>query len=236
VPTPIQAPKANATAERFVGTARRECLDWTLIFGRRQPEHVPRVFVDHYNGQRPHRALNLAAPGPRATRASSRHDAGRSGGSKARPARRPDPRLQRRGLIWHREAPVHSLCGGLGRRAGRRLRTPCKGSRIARPPEPVSTQASRNGGEPGRGAISATTRAPPTEFAYPTPCMRSSPVSRTRSCRPRVACARRRADRSAGRICPRRPPAIDASIAHRDEEVGELRHGGGVDVLVEPAL
>jgi putative transposase len=62
VRTPIQAPKANATAERFVGTVRRECLDWTLIFGRRQLEHVLRVFVDHYNGHRPHRALNLAAP------------------------------------------------------------------------------------------------------------------------------------------------------------------------------
>ena len=60
--TPIQAPKANAIAERFVGTVRRECLDWTLIFGRRQLEHVLRVFVDHYNGHRPHRALNLAAP------------------------------------------------------------------------------------------------------------------------------------------------------------------------------
>ena len=41
---------ANATAERFVGTVRRECLDWPLISGRRQLEHVLRVFVDHYNG------------------------------------------------------------------------------------------------------------------------------------------------------------------------------------------
>jgi len=62
VRTAIQAPKANATAERFVGTVRRECLDWTLIFGWRQLEHVLRVFVDHHNGHRPHRALNLAAP------------------------------------------------------------------------------------------------------------------------------------------------------------------------------
>jgi putative transposase len=62
VRTPIQAPKANATAERFVGTVRRECLDWTLIFGRRQLEYLLRVFVDHYNRHRPHRALNLAAP------------------------------------------------------------------------------------------------------------------------------------------------------------------------------
>ena len=62
VRTPIRAPKANAIAERFVGTVRRECLDWILIFGRRQLERVLRVYVDHYNGHRPHRALDLAAP------------------------------------------------------------------------------------------------------------------------------------------------------------------------------
>jgi putative transposase len=62
VRTPIRAPKANAIAERFVGTVRRECLDWILIFGRRHLERVLRVFVDHYNAHRPHRALGLAAP------------------------------------------------------------------------------------------------------------------------------------------------------------------------------
>jgi transposase InsO family protein len=67
VRTPIRAPKANALAERFVGTVRRECIDWLLIAHRRHLERVLRVFVDHYNGHRPHRALNLGAPDPART-------------------------------------------------------------------------------------------------------------------------------------------------------------------------
>ena len=63
--TPVRAPKANAVAERFVGTIRRECLDWLLIPNRRHLQHVLREFVDHYNSHRPHRALELAAPAPR---------------------------------------------------------------------------------------------------------------------------------------------------------------------------
>jgi putative transposase len=73
----VRAPKANAIAERFVGTARRECLDWLLILNRRHLEHVLRVFVDHYNAHRPHRSLNLtppAATGHERPLVSSSHD------------------------------------------------------------------------------------------------------------------------------------------------------------------
>ena len=62
--TPFQAPNANAHIERWVGSARRECLDRLLIFRRRQLERVLRVYVCHYNEQRPHRALDLRAPDP----------------------------------------------------------------------------------------------------------------------------------------------------------------------------
>jgi putative transposase len=48
--------------ERWVGSVRRECLDRLLILGRRQLEHLLRVYVQHYNQQRPHRALNLSSP------------------------------------------------------------------------------------------------------------------------------------------------------------------------------
>ena len=51
-------------AERFVGTVRRECLDWLLILNRRHLERTLDVFVDHYNTRRPHRSLDLAPPAP----------------------------------------------------------------------------------------------------------------------------------------------------------------------------
>jgi transposase InsO family protein len=62
VRTPVRAPKANAIAERFVRTVRAECLDRLLILNRRHLERVRRIFVDHYNRHRPHRALNLVPP------------------------------------------------------------------------------------------------------------------------------------------------------------------------------
>jgi putative transposase len=60
--TPVRAPNANAHVERWVGSVRRECLDRLLIVSRRQLEHVLRVYVGHYNGHRPHRALDLKPP------------------------------------------------------------------------------------------------------------------------------------------------------------------------------
>jgi putative transposase len=64
IKTPIRALKANAIAERFVRTARSECLDWLLILNRRHLERVLRIFVHHYNSHRPHRALGLVPPDP----------------------------------------------------------------------------------------------------------------------------------------------------------------------------
>jgi putative transposase len=60
--TPVRAPNANAHMERWASTVRRECLDRLLILGHRQLAHVVRVYVQHYNGERPHRALNLKPP------------------------------------------------------------------------------------------------------------------------------------------------------------------------------
>jgi transposase InsO family protein len=62
IKTPIRAPRANAFAERFVGTVRRECLDRVLVFGRHHLERVLADYATHYNGHRPHRSLDQRAP------------------------------------------------------------------------------------------------------------------------------------------------------------------------------
>jgi putative transposase len=60
--TPVRAPRANAYAERWVGTVRRELLDRMLIFRCRQLQLVLTEYADHYNVHRPHRALGQASP------------------------------------------------------------------------------------------------------------------------------------------------------------------------------
>jgi putative transposase len=72
IETPVRAPKANAVAERWVRSVRNECLDHLLVFGRRHLARVLRAYVGHYNAERPHRSLALAAPAeqPREARGS----------------------------------------------------------------------------------------------------------------------------------------------------------------------
>jgi transposase InsO family protein len=60
--TPVRTPVANAFAERWVGTVRRECLDHLLVLNRLHVERVLKIYVDHYNRHRPHRGLCLRAP------------------------------------------------------------------------------------------------------------------------------------------------------------------------------
>jgi transposase InsO family protein len=64
---PIRSPRANALSERFVRTARRECLDHILVLGERHLSRILREYVRHYNEERPHRGLSLQTPEPRPT-------------------------------------------------------------------------------------------------------------------------------------------------------------------------
>ncbi len=65
VKTPVQAPRANAIAERWIASARRECLDRMMIINERHLRLVLGEYVDHYNTHRPHRTLQQNPPAGR---------------------------------------------------------------------------------------------------------------------------------------------------------------------------
>ncbi len=62
--TPVRAPKANAFAERALGTLRRECLDFLIPLSENHLRRIAREWVDHYNRGRPHSALGPGLPEP----------------------------------------------------------------------------------------------------------------------------------------------------------------------------
>jgi transposase InsO family protein len=62
--SPIRAPRANAVAERVIGTLRRDCLDHLVVVNERHLRAILAEFARYYNAQRPHRTLRLETPIP----------------------------------------------------------------------------------------------------------------------------------------------------------------------------
>jgi putative transposase len=62
IKTPVRAPRANAIAERFVGSIHRELLDRILIINQRHAVSAMAEYESYFNHHRPHRALAQAAP------------------------------------------------------------------------------------------------------------------------------------------------------------------------------
>jgi hypothetical protein len=88
VQTPILAPNANAYAERWVGSVRRECLDRLLTFGRRQLEHPPRLHLPLQPATSTPSARPATAGPPQPNRSSAHSEIPSAAGQAARPPRR----------------------------------------------------------------------------------------------------------------------------------------------------
>ena len=119
IKTPVRAPQANAIAERFVGTIRRELLDRLLIINQRHAAAVLHEFERHYNGHRPHRTLGQAAPArPLPRRATTAANVMRPADTRGR-ARRGGRVVRSCGFQFR--APTRLSAGRSGRCWGRRL-------------------------------------------------------------------------------------------------------------------
>jgi putative transposase len=60
--TPVEAPRANAYCERFLGSLRRECLDYMLILSDRHLWHIVTDYVAYLNHARPHQGIHQRIP------------------------------------------------------------------------------------------------------------------------------------------------------------------------------
>jgi transposase InsO family protein len=62
IKTSVEAPNMNAIAERFVGSVRREVLDFYILVNERQVQKVLDEYINYYNSKRPHQGINQNVP------------------------------------------------------------------------------------------------------------------------------------------------------------------------------
>lgn len=62
VKTPFRAPNANAHAERWVRSAKEECLDYLILFGLENLRRTVGAYRNYHNGLRPHQGLGQRIP------------------------------------------------------------------------------------------------------------------------------------------------------------------------------
>jgi putative transposase len=101
------SPWQNGHNERFNGTLRDECLNLETFAHRDQARAVCRLYLRHYNHQRPHSALGYLTPAEFAARCGKeeRKDRGcAAGGGGAPPRKTPKP-----------ERPLSSVAGAITR-------------------------------------------------------------------------------------------------------------------------
>ena len=64
-PTAPRSPWQNGYVERMIGSIRRECLDYTIVFGEAHLRRTLRTYARYYNYARTHLSLGKDSPMPR---------------------------------------------------------------------------------------------------------------------------------------------------------------------------
>ena len=72
VQTPVRTPNMNAVCERFIGSARRECLDHVIVLNDRHLRRILGMYFEYYHSSRTHLSLQRNAPTARAVEPQQR--------------------------------------------------------------------------------------------------------------------------------------------------------------------
>jgi len=62
IKTSVKTPNMNALAERFIGSVRRESLDYYLLINEKQIKRILHEYINYYNSKRPHQGIDQRIP------------------------------------------------------------------------------------------------------------------------------------------------------------------------------